>query len=211
MGWGVPGETAIAIAGLSRDPHKCTIFAYDAGVEMPGLVAPAKRVGLFLFRNTAHDFTPEGWSFSGLIVPYDAPSSAYENGSLCLKTMNNTNTFGFWANDDSGVIMESDTLYKINYAIRSDVEKVADSPELRIRVSDKGNNVILASDIKSESDGSDSPGIDPQDYSIWFYPMDAIAGTEMTLAFDILNFDPTDQSISSLFLDAVNVSKYLVP
>jgi len=62
MGWGVPGENAIAIAGLSKDPHKCTIFAYDAGVEMPGLVAPAKRVGLFLFRNTANAFTPEGWS-----------------------------------------------------------------------------------------------------------------------------------------------------
>jgi len=62
MGWGVPGENAIAIAGLSKDPHKCTIFAYDTGVEMPGLVAPAKRVGLFLFRNTANAFTSEGWS-----------------------------------------------------------------------------------------------------------------------------------------------------
>ena len=62
MGWGVPGENAIAIAGLSKDPDKCTIFAYDAGVKMPGLVAPAKRVGLFLFRNTANALTSEGWS-----------------------------------------------------------------------------------------------------------------------------------------------------
>jgi len=62
MGWGVPGENAIAVAGLSQDPDKCTIFAYDAGVEMPGLVAPAKRVGLFLFRDTANSLTSEGWS-----------------------------------------------------------------------------------------------------------------------------------------------------
>jgi len=62
MGWGVPGENAIAVAGLSSDPDKCTIFAYEAGVEMPGLVAPAKRVGLFLFRDTANSFTTEGWS-----------------------------------------------------------------------------------------------------------------------------------------------------
>ena len=62
MGWGVPGENAIAIAGLAKEPDKCTIFAYEAGVKMPGLVAPAKRVGLFLFRNTANAFTPEGWS-----------------------------------------------------------------------------------------------------------------------------------------------------
>jgi hypothetical protein len=70
MGWGVPGENAIAVAGLSKDPHKCTIFAYDVGVEMPGLVAPAKRVGLFLFRNTANDFTSEGWSLFDAAVDW---------------------------------------------------------------------------------------------------------------------------------------------
>ena len=70
MGWGVPGENAIAVAGLAREPHKCTIFAYDAGVEMPGLVAPAKRVGLFLFRNTANAFTPEGWSLFDAAVDW---------------------------------------------------------------------------------------------------------------------------------------------
>jgi hypothetical protein len=62
MGWGVPGENAIAIAALPKDPDKCTIFAYDTGAEMPGLVAPARRVGLFLFRNTANSFTADGWA-----------------------------------------------------------------------------------------------------------------------------------------------------
>jgi len=70
MGWGVPGVHAIAVAGLSRDPHKCTIFAYDAGVEMPGLVAPAKRVGLFLFRNTPNSFTREGWALFDAAVDW---------------------------------------------------------------------------------------------------------------------------------------------
>lgn len=74
MGWGVPGENAIAIAGLSKDPHKCTIFAYDAGVEMPGLVAPAKRVGLFLFRDTANSFTSEGWSLFDSAVDWSISS-----------------------------------------------------------------------------------------------------------------------------------------
>ena len=74
MGWGVPGENAIAVAGLSKDPDKCTIFAYDAGVEMPGLVAPAKRVGLFLFRNTANAFTPEGWSLFDSAVDWSISS-----------------------------------------------------------------------------------------------------------------------------------------
>jgi len=75
MGWGVPGENAIAVAGLARDPHKCTIFAYDAGVEMPGLVAPSKRVGLFLFRNTANSFTPDGWALFDSAVDWSILSA----------------------------------------------------------------------------------------------------------------------------------------
>jgi hypothetical protein len=70
MGWGVPGENAIAIAGLSKDPDKCTIFAYDAGVEMPGLVAPAKRIGLFLLRDIADSLTIEGWSLFDAAVDW---------------------------------------------------------------------------------------------------------------------------------------------
>jgi hypothetical protein len=70
MGWGVPGEHAVAIAGLCRDPRKCTIFAYDAGVEMPGLVAPAKRVGFFMFRNTADSLTQEGWALFDAAVDW---------------------------------------------------------------------------------------------------------------------------------------------
>jgi len=75
MGWGVPGENAIAVAGLSKDPHKCTIFAYDAGVQMPGLIAPAKRVGFFLFRNTANAFTSEGWSLFDAAVDWSISNS----------------------------------------------------------------------------------------------------------------------------------------
>lgn len=75
MGWGVPNENAIVIAGLARDPEKCTIFAYDAGVEMPGLVAPEKRVGIFLFRNTANSLTTEGWALFDAAVDWTLPGS----------------------------------------------------------------------------------------------------------------------------------------
>jgi hypothetical protein len=75
MGWGVPGENAIAIAGLLQDPEKCTIFAYDAGVKMPGLVAPEKRIGIFLFRNTANSLTTEGWALFDAAVDWSIPNS----------------------------------------------------------------------------------------------------------------------------------------
>ena len=88
MGWGIPGENAIAVAGLLQDPDKCAIFAYEAGVEMPGLIAPAKRVGLFLFRNTANFFTPEGWCLFDCAVDWSiaAPQTALKSGLQPKKT-----------------------------------------------------------------------------------------------------------------------------
>ncbi len=62
LGWGVPGDTAIKIASLDNDPAKFPIFAYDRGAQMPGMSAPAKRVGFFLYRKSAAYLTPEGWA-----------------------------------------------------------------------------------------------------------------------------------------------------
>ena len=62
IGWGVPGPDALKIATLNDDPAKCTVFAYDKGMQMPGLVAPAKRLSFFLYRKTASFLTSEGWA-----------------------------------------------------------------------------------------------------------------------------------------------------
>ncbi len=70
MGWGVPGKNAIPVAALKKDPGKYTIFAYEIGAEMPDIVAPARRVGLFLFRGTAKTFTPEAWSLFNAVVDW---------------------------------------------------------------------------------------------------------------------------------------------
>jgi hypothetical protein len=70
MGWGVPGENAIVVATLPKDPDKCTIFAYDAGAKMPEGIAPARRVGLYLFRNTANSLTAEGWALFDAAVDW---------------------------------------------------------------------------------------------------------------------------------------------
>jgi len=60
MGWGVPGEAAIRIASLKHDSDKCAIFAYEAGDEMPGMVAPATRIGLFFDNHAARRLTSDG-------------------------------------------------------------------------------------------------------------------------------------------------------
>jgi hypothetical protein len=60
LSWGKPNANAAAIATVVNDATKTLIFGYDRGVSMPGLVAPERRVGLFLFDTTAAGFTTNG-------------------------------------------------------------------------------------------------------------------------------------------------------
>jgi glucose/arabinose dehydrogenase len=60
--WGQPTPNAIIIAHLPGSSLRAGIFAYEKGVEMAGLTAPARRVGFFLESNTASSLTPAGWA-----------------------------------------------------------------------------------------------------------------------------------------------------
>jgi hypothetical protein len=70
MGWGVPGETAIKVAALENDPNKSTIFAYEAGSEMPDGVAPARRAGFFLLKDDRESVTSESWFLFNAVVDW---------------------------------------------------------------------------------------------------------------------------------------------
>lgn len=60
--WGRVRSDALKIAALDGDPDRVAIFAYERGASMPGLIAPARRVGLFLFDETGGRLTSEGWA-----------------------------------------------------------------------------------------------------------------------------------------------------
>jgi hypothetical protein len=62
LSWGRARADAIKIATIEGDSERAAIFAYERGARMPGLVAPARRVGLFLFDATALQLTPQGWA-----------------------------------------------------------------------------------------------------------------------------------------------------
>jgi len=58
--WGKPNANAISIATILGDSAKTAIFAYEPGVAMPGLTAPARRLGLFLYDDTGDSLTSSG-------------------------------------------------------------------------------------------------------------------------------------------------------
>jgi len=70
--WGRPRADAIRIAVLEGSTDKTAVFAYERGASMPGLVAPARRVGLFLFDRTALQLTPQGWALFDAAVRWCA-------------------------------------------------------------------------------------------------------------------------------------------
>ena len=59
FGWGKPNANSIKIAALTGDATKITDCGYDNGVVMPGLTAPARRVGFF-YTSSSSSLTYEG-------------------------------------------------------------------------------------------------------------------------------------------------------
>jgi hypothetical protein len=70
FGWGIPGKNAIRVACLSCNPNKYVIFGYNSGAEMPGLVAPGKRIGFFMFKNSGGCLTANGWCLLDAVVDW---------------------------------------------------------------------------------------------------------------------------------------------
>ena len=68
--WGSPNENAFHVAGQSGQPARVMIFGYQAGATMPGLVAPANRVGFFLEKEAGSNLTNEGWALFDAAVAW---------------------------------------------------------------------------------------------------------------------------------------------
>jgi len=65
MSWGKPNANAIRIATLPSDSTRAVIFAYDQGVPMVGLNAPARRFA-FMFHDTSSAMINSSWWTSWL-------------------------------------------------------------------------------------------------------------------------------------------------
>jgi thermitase len=69
MNWGVPNSNAVKVATLTGNSSRATIFAYDKGVGMVGLTAPARRVGFFLDDDAARIMTNQaGFLFDAAVT-----------------------------------------------------------------------------------------------------------------------------------------------
>lgn len=74
--WGKPGANAAKVGVLTTNSDFAVVFGYDAGVAMPGLAAPARRVGLFLEDLTAAVLTADGAKLVDAAILWAAGRSA---------------------------------------------------------------------------------------------------------------------------------------
>jgi hypothetical protein len=93
MGWGVPGPLGIKVAQLVNSTTKYTIFAYEAGVQMHGLYAPARRVGFFMTTSAPGFMTDAGWTLFDDAVIWALGKETVQCGSgftRRMKVVNNS-------------------------------------------------------------------------------------------------------------------------
>jgi hypothetical protein len=58
--WGIPGPGASIVGTLTGNASRSTLFGYQVGSTMVGLVAPARRVGLFIDSKAATSLSADG-------------------------------------------------------------------------------------------------------------------------------------------------------
>ena len=72
MGWAATNANAQKIATIVGNANRATVFGYEKGVQMPGLNAPARRVGLFPHDTTAPNLNANGWTLFRAAVGWAA-------------------------------------------------------------------------------------------------------------------------------------------
>jgi hypothetical protein len=71
--WGRPYASAVRVAHLTSDATKASIFRYETGALMSdNIMAQSRRVGFFLWDDTATALTTNGWKLFDAAVTWAA-------------------------------------------------------------------------------------------------------------------------------------------
>jgi hypothetical protein len=160
------------------------------------------------------DADAEGWQYGSAPLFFTEPVHDNIGGALWLIAQDNTNTFGFWSGPPDEVQIEADKLYRVRFSVSSDVTERELVPGLRLRVHSEDFQAGIVKVINSVMGAEMSPSPEGHAYHLYFYPPQSLVGTDadsLILAFDILNFDPTDAATGALMLNSVLIESLDVP
>ncbi len=155
------------------------------------------------------DFTSdaEGWDYVTIPATFSEPAGIWDDGALKITATNNRNNFGFWSSPGNIIEVTPDTLYEVEYTLKSDVTEPEQVPDLRLRVNTSDWQTYATKVISSVHNADESPSTTPRAYSLYLYQLGGGLPTTHSLicSFDLMNFDPGNSSDGSLSLDSISV------
>ncbi len=154
-----------------------------------------------------YDFagSDEGWR-AGTAVIFSEPQWMFEPGSLKLISHTNTNTFGFWVSPENAIPANEQYLYRAQFVVSTDVTEPPLVPQIRLRVNARNFQQADYLTIDSNGDGGASPAAAGTTYELYFIP--PANDDYCMMAFDLLNFNPSDAPDAELALESVLVERF---
>ncbi len=206
-------ETFVEDHIVARGTGIVRIAAYGGNY---GLISAQVNGGFLpdLLNNSSATYTygsgQERWSTGGAPIIFTLPSSSFSAGRLGLHSNVNTNTFGFWSSLNELYMQANNTLYRAQCRVATDVTDPTVVPELRLRFNTQNNQLASILDVVSNSGAESAPTPGGQTYSLYFCPHNSGISTlvpTMSMAFDMLNFNPADAANGGLMLDNITISR----
>jgi hypothetical protein len=198
----VPARLGFDLMNFFKDDAPtATISLHEATMKR----VDAAQLGRFAtVASYAFDNGTEGW-FSGDAAQLFTPAIAtYGGGVLKLTARNNRDCFGYWTSPV--IALDADKIYRATMTVSSDCTDRRKVPQFRLRFLTV--NIHASSCVHVESSGaaecSPTAG-EKKAYQLYIIPPQSAEAQGMRLSLDIMNFDPSDQPMGSIYLDSVKI------
>ena len=146
------------------------------------------------------------WEFVGTSPVFDNPVHSIQSDALRLDANGSASAFGFWRSPKLDV--DGGAVYMINYVIRSNASP-QDAPNLRIRVNDASLRWSDFESFESVGTADGSPGPTPTQYTQYVFIPDYV--NQMEIAYDLLSFQPADNTNAYFDLLFVSIDEMQAP
>lgn len=134
-----------------------------------------------------------------------------QTGGLTLKATGNADNYGGWYSSTDSVTIQPGTLYAVSWDIFSDQIDSSVIPGLRLRASDLENRYIAQKSLFSNLEGDNSPGPLGRKCMLYYSAPEELAGSELYLAFDMVNFNINDSEDAAVGVRKVKVFAVPLP
>ncbi len=214
-----PTATPLLVSELSiykNQPHYFRVNGYDAHVNF-ATNSTRRRVTRNSYVSTYGENLP--WQSSGPIENFDEPRFFESQQGIAISPGGKQDVFGFWQTDllalpdgNGGTTTElrTDRVYALKARIGTDEQNPILVPDFRLRLTTGGSDESALLVIAGENaNAANTPNtIGGKEYTLYYRPSnEEIAKQGIRFAFDLIHFDPKDNSNATLYIQDVTFSE----